>query len=99
MASARHMLTIEPRQWDRDPWLLNVLNGTVDLKTGEIRPHRQEDLITMLTRVEYDPEAQSKFFLDFLEEVQPDGETRATSRVASSPTGGTSWLSACSAST
>jgi putative DNA primase/helicase len=76
VASARHMLTIEPRQWDRDPWLLNALNGTIDLKTGELRPHRQEDLITMLAPVEYDPEAQSRLFLDFLEEVQPDAEIR-----------------------
>ena len=24
---------------DADPWLLNVANGTVDLRTGDLRPH------------------------------------------------------------
>jgi putative DNA primase/helicase len=24
---------------DRDPWALNVTNGTIDLRTGELRPH------------------------------------------------------------
>src|SRR5215210_3135919 len=26
---------------DRDPWALNVLNGTLDLRTGDLRPHAQ----------------------------------------------------------
>jgi putative DNA primase/helicase len=43
---------------DRDPWLFNVFNGTLTLKTGELGPHRREDLITKLAPVEYDPKAQ-----------------------------------------
>ena len=34
--------------FDFDPWLLNVLNGTIDLRTGELRPHQRDDMITML---------------------------------------------------
>ena len=33
---------------DTDPMLFNVLNGTVDLRTGELREHRREDLVTKL---------------------------------------------------
>jgi putative DNA primase/helicase len=36
---------------DRNPWLLNVENGTVDLKTGELLPHRKKDMITKLAKV------------------------------------------------
>ncbi len=31
---------------DQNPWLLNVQNGTVDLRTGELREHRRDDLIS-----------------------------------------------------
>ena len=37
--------------WNRDPWLLGTPGGTVDLRTGELRPARQEDNITKITAV------------------------------------------------
>src|SRR5918995_1648258 len=48
---------ISPDELDADPWLLNVKNGTIDLRTGELREHRREDLITKLAPVDYDPDA------------------------------------------
>jgi putative DNA primase/helicase len=39
-------LPVLPAQLDAQPWLLNCLNGTLDLRTGELRPHRREDLLT-----------------------------------------------------
>jgi putative DNA primase/helicase len=44
-----------PDDFDRDPWLLNCANGTVDLHTGALRSHRRADLITRLSKVEYIP--------------------------------------------
>ena len=32
-------LAVHPRDLDKDPWLLNVQNGTLDLKTGVLLPH------------------------------------------------------------
>ncbi len=61
---------------DRDPWLLNVENGTLDLRTGELREHRREDLITKLAPVEYDPDADAPTWEAFLKTVVPDGDTR-----------------------
>lgn len=37
--------------FDADAWLLNTPGGTIDLRTGELRPHRREDGITKTTPV------------------------------------------------
>lgn len=42
---------------DADHWALNVANGTLDLRTGTLRPHDRADLITRLAPVAYDPDA------------------------------------------
>jgi putative DNA primase/helicase len=39
-------------------YLLNTPNGLVDLRTGELRPHDKDLLITKVTGAEYHPEAQ-----------------------------------------
>ena len=44
---------------DADPWLVTCLNGTVDLRTGELRPHSAADKITQLIPLEYDPQAEA----------------------------------------
>jgi putative DNA primase/helicase len=50
-------LSYRAAQFDSDPLLLNCPNGTVDLRTGELRPARRSDLITKTTCVSYDPQA------------------------------------------
>jgi putative DNA primase/helicase len=62
-------IAILPANFDRDPWLLNVLNGTIDLRTGELRAHRREDLITKLAQVVYDGKAECPIFWKFLERI------------------------------
>ncbi len=71
IASARSEpgIPILPEDPDRDPWFFNVLNGTLVLRTGQLRPHNKEDLITKLTLVEYDPQAQCPIWWAFLERV------------------------------
>lgn len=49
-------------QLDKDPNLLNCPNGTVDLRTGEIRHHDPSDFITKSTGVAYDPKASHKLW-------------------------------------
>ena len=61
---------------DADPWLLNLPNGTLDLRTGSLRPHRREDLITNLAPVPFDPDADCPTWRAFLERVQPDEAVR-----------------------
>ncbi len=55
---ARPDVAVTSGQLDASPWLFNCLNGTVDLQTGELRPHDPADLITRLAPVEYDPDAR-----------------------------------------
>ncbi|MGH6877603.1 MAG: phage/plasmid primase, P4 family, partial [Rhizomicrobium sp.] len=42
-------LVTTPAEWDLDPWLLNTPGGTVDLRTGIMRPHRRQDYCTKTT--------------------------------------------------
>jgi putative DNA primase/helicase len=48
-AQALRCFSVESSLWDTDPWLLGTPNGTVDLRTGHLRPARQADYITKLT--------------------------------------------------
>ncbi|MFC2085679.1 phage/plasmid primase, P4 family [Bacteroidota bacterium] len=50
-------IPVTPDELNQDNYLLNVENGTVDLKTGELLAHDPSDLITKLAPVRYDPEA------------------------------------------
>ncbi|MDC0743168.1 DNA primase family protein [Polyangium mundeleinium] len=63
---ARSMVPVLPEMLDTDPWLLNVDNGTLDLRTGQLRPHRREDRITKLTPITYDPAATCPLWEAFL---------------------------------
>lgn len=54
---------------DSDQWVFNCLNGTVDLRTGQARSHRTEDLITKLVRIEHIPGARCQRWMQFLGEV------------------------------
>jgi P4 family phage/plasmid primase-like protien len=61
---------------DQDPWLLNCRNGTLDLRTGNLRDPRRGDLITKITRTPYQEGAQAHTFQKFLKQVLPDPEVR-----------------------
>ncbi len=65
-----------PEALDRDGWLLNVRNGTIDLRTGKLRPHDPADLCTKLCPVDYDPQAECPRWDAFLEQVLPELERR-----------------------
>jgi putative DNA primase/helicase len=68
-------LPVTPNQFDLDPWLLNVENGTLDLRTGELSPHRREDLITKLAPVEYDAVAECLLWLKVLKRIMAGNES------------------------
>jgi putative DNA primase/helicase len=62
-------IPVLPADLDRDPFLFNVRNGTLDLRTGQLRGHDRDDLITKLAPVEYDPGARWPLWGSFLARV------------------------------
>ncbi|MBT3271267.1 hypothetical protein HN371_29285 [Candidatus Poribacteria bacterium] len=68
-ASAERPVKTGGEDWDRDPLLLGVRNGTVDLRTGRARDSRIEDYITLIAVVDYDAQASCPRWLEFLDEV------------------------------
>lgn len=69
LAKADRALARHSDDFDSAPWLIMVRNGTIDLRTGKLRPHSQQDLMTKLAPVLYDPSAQCPNWLAFLEMI------------------------------
>lgn len=76
LAVADERLAITLDDLDSDPWLLNCRNGTVDLRTGELREHDPIDRITKVTGADYVPGARSEVWEDFLASSLPDKAVR-----------------------
>jgi len=72
LAESEPGIPIQTAELDRDPWKLNVLNGTLNLKTGELAPHSRTDLITKVAKVEYDPAAKCPTWDAFMLTVMGD---------------------------
>lgn len=75
---ARSEVAARPEEFDKNPDLLNCLNGTVHLPTGELWPHERGDRITKLVNFPYDPEAQCPQWLTFLREIMGGGKDPGT---------------------
>jgi putative DNA primase/helicase len=69
LAQSEPGIPVLPDELDADPWKLNVQNGTLDLRTGELREHTRKDLITKLAPIAYDAAAQAPRWLAFLEQI------------------------------
>lgn len=70
-------LATHPSQLDADPYLFNVDNGTLDLRTMALRPPEPGDLITKLAGCGYYPTTVGLGFLRFIEEILPEANVRA----------------------
>src|SRR5215213_2986629 len=74
LTEAKPYLAVGMDELDRDPWLINCQNGTLDLRTGKLKDHDPADRITKILPVEYDLEASCPRFLQFLKETLVDDE-------------------------
>lgn len=78
LKDAASVFPVRISEFDADPYLFNCSNGTLDLKTRELRPHSADDLLTMVSGVKYDSDAGSEIFEKFLLQVMcSDKETAA----------------------
>jgi len=74
MAESEEGIAVDMEELDADPMLLNCENGTINLRTGTLHPHRREDLITKLCPVEFSPGAEHPVWERFLSEAT-NGDT------------------------
>jgi putative DNA primase/helicase len=72
---AEHQAVADPTRFDQSSWLLNVQNGTIDLRTGILRPHRGQDYITKLAPVAYKADATAPQWHGFLKGIMRDDES------------------------
>jgi putative DNA primase/helicase len=72
LTEAKPYLAVGMEELDRNPWLVNCQNGTLDLRTGKLKDHDPADRITKIVPVEYHPEASCPRFLRFLKETLVD---------------------------
>jgi putative DNA primase/helicase len=82
LAESEPPIPIAVESLDSQPWLLNCENGTLDLRTGELREHRREDYLTKVCPVEYPTECgiDPELWLSFLSRIF-DGNDRLISFV------------------
>jgi putative DNA primase/helicase len=60
--------------FDADPWLLNLANGTLELRTSALRSHQRRDLISNIVEVDFDPKADCDLWDSFLWRVTDKSE-------------------------
>mgnify|MGYP006347792955 CR=1 FL=1 len=83
---AQKWLTLPIEDFDRDPFAINVMNGTLKFRRERIDgkwrarvdlvPHSRDDKNTRLAPVEYHPDASCPIYDDFFSWAQPDGDVR-----------------------
>lgn len=76
LASTHERIAITATELDADPFLLNCVNGVLDLRTGTLSAHDPALLLTKVTGTEYRPGADGPEFSEFLARIQPDEEMR-----------------------
>jgi len=62
LARSEPGINVSQDEFDTHPWLLNVQNGVLDLRSGELRPHDPSLRITQLAAVSFDPHARSELW-------------------------------------
>jgi putative DNA primase/helicase len=72
LSQAKPYLAVGMEELDRDPWLVNCQNGTLDLRNGKLKGHDPDDRITKIVPVDYDPDAPCPRFKQFLKEALVD---------------------------
>lgn len=74
LAQSEPGVAVVSNMFDQNPWLINLKNGTYDLKELQFREHRREDLITKLSPVAYDASATCPNFMTFLNQIMLENE-------------------------
>lgn len=78
---AQTYLSVQHEDFDKNPWLVTLENGTLNLDAElnedgrrhiPLQRHNRKDMISMCMPVRYDRNAECVKFLGFMQDVQPD---------------------------
>lgn len=69
LARSEDGINTSQADYDSHPWLLNVRNGVIDLRSGELLPHDPALRLTQQAAVSYDPDARSELWERFIRDV------------------------------
>ncbi|WP_144528758.1 phage/plasmid primase, P4 family [Peribacillus simplex] len=77
---ARPMVSVSKKDFDAHSFFFNCNNGVVDLRTGEFIPHDRDLLLTKISPIDYEKDAECPNWISFLESIflttsgEPDRE-------------------------
>jgi putative DNA primase/helicase len=74
LSLAQPSLAAESIEFDKNPWLLNFQNGTLDLRDGSFRSHLREDLITKVIPHDFNRDAECPQWLGLLNRMMGDSQ-------------------------
>ena len=77
LKDAQDVHPISMSSFDTNIYLLNCLNGTLDLQNGGFYPHRASDFITKVAGIRYDPLARCPRWERFIDEVMSGDKEKA----------------------
>jgi len=69
ITDAQPELSCRMADFDNDPWLFNCQNGTLDLRTRELKPFDPADMLTNMSNAVYDPDVISQRWQGFINDV------------------------------
>jgi P4 family phage/plasmid primase-like protien len=72
LAESEEAVVVLPDIFDKNKVLFNVWDGTIDLTTGELKPHRREDYITLISPVRFKQtsnEAEHSLWIEFINTI------------------------------
>lgn len=69
LIAAKHRVAVHHNKLDTHAFLLNVANGQLDLRTGQLQNHHRGHLLTHFSNLAYDAIATAPTWQQFLEDV------------------------------
>lgn len=69
LKEAQSVYPLPLKTFDRDRYLLNCQNGTLDLRTMQFHEHKASDFLSKIAGASYLPEAHSERFEQYIDEI------------------------------
>lgn len=69
LKESQHLLPVSAETFDRDKHLINVQNGYIDLKTGDLNNHDRNKYFTKISTVEYTDKIDCPLWTGFLNQI------------------------------